>query len=45
MQLETSTGVALSLIFFGISAVSSLAGILTRVRHEKSVAELDEVKP
>ena len=37
IRLETNPGVALSLIFFGISAISSLAGILTRVRHEKSV--------
>ncbi|TLU85888.1 MAG: flippase-like domain-containing protein [Chlorobium sp.] len=39
IRLETNPGVALSLIFFGISAISSLAGILTRVRHEKSVPE------
>ena len=39
IQLETNPGVALSLIFFGISAISSLAGILTRIRHEKSVTE------
>ena len=43
MHLETSTGVALSLIFFGISAVSSLAGILTRINHEKSETTLNEV--
>lgn len=36
LELETSTGVALSLIFFAISAISSLAGILTRIRHESS---------
>ena len=40
IKLETNTGVALSLIFFGISAVSSLAGILTKINHEKSVPEL-----
>jgi uncharacterized membrane protein YbhN (UPF0104 family) len=39
INLETSTGVALSLIFFAISAVSSLAGILTKISHEKSVHE------
>ena len=37
IQLETLAGVALSLIFFGISALSSLAGVLTKIRHEKSV--------
>ncbi len=37
IQLETNAGVALSLIFFGISALSSLAGVLTKIRHEKSV--------
>jgi uncharacterized membrane protein YbhN (UPF0104 family) len=36
IRLETGTGVALSLIFFAISALSSLAGILSRIRHEKS---------
>ncbi len=41
IQLETSTGVALSLIFFFISAISSLAGILTRINHEKSVHAVD----
>ncbi len=40
IQLETNAGVALSLIFFGISAVSSLAGVLTKIRHEKSVPEI-----
>jgi uncharacterized membrane protein YbhN (UPF0104 family) len=39
VKLETNPGVALSLIFFGISAISSLAGVLTRIRHEKSVQE------
>jgi uncharacterized membrane protein YbhN (UPF0104 family) len=42
IQVETHTGVALSLIFFAISALSSLAGILTRIRHEKSVPEIPE---
>jgi len=36
VKLDTNPGVALSLIFFGISAISSLAGVLTRIRHEKS---------
>ncbi len=35
IHLETDTGVALSLIFFAISAFSSFAGILTRIHHEK----------
>ncbi|MFZ4524602.1 MAG: lysylphosphatidylglycerol synthase transmembrane domain-containing protein [Chlorobium sp.] len=39
IQLETNAGVALSIIFFGISALSSLAGVLTKIRHEKSVTE------
>jgi glycosyltransferase 2 family protein len=43
IKLGTNAGVALSLIFFVISALSSLAGILTRIRHEKSVQESDEV--
>jgi uncharacterized membrane protein YbhN (UPF0104 family) len=42
IHLETSTGVALSLIFFAISAISSLAGILTRINHEKSVKGIQE---
>lgn len=36
LGLEASPGVALSLIFFTIAAVSSLAGILSRIRHEKT---------
>jgi len=40
--LETSVGVALSLMFFAISAVSSLAGILTRISHEKKVPEQEQ---
>jgi len=39
IELETSTGVALSLIFFALSALSSLAGILTRISHEKKVPD------
>ena len=42
IQLGTNAGVALSLIFFAISALSSLAGILTRIHHEKSVPEIKE---
>jgi glycosyltransferase 2 family protein len=38
IHLETGTGIALSMIFFAISAVSSLPGILSRIRHEKSPA-------
>ncbi|MCX6179847.1 MAG: lysylphosphatidylglycerol synthase transmembrane domain-containing protein [Chlorobiales bacterium] len=37
IQLETSTGIALSLIFFALSALSSLIGILTRIDHEKKL--------
>lgn len=37
LSLDTSTGVALSLIFFVISAISALPGIVGRTRHEKSV--------
>ena len=39
IKLETNAGLALSLIFFGISALSSLAGVLTKIHHEKSVTE------
>ena len=42
VKLGTNAGVALSLIFFVISAISSLAGILTRINHEKSVPEIPE---
>ncbi|ABL64743.1 lysylphosphatidylglycerol synthase transmembrane domain-containing protein [Chlorobium phaeobacteroides] len=45
IHLETSTGVALSLIFFGISAISSLAGILGRTRHEKSLPSAEDSTP
>ncbi len=44
LQLETDPGIALSLIFFAISAISSLAGILSRVRHEKSAAVVPETE-
>jgi len=39
LSLDTGTGVALSLIFFGISAISALAGIMGRTRHEKSLLQ------
>jgi len=42
IQLGTNAGVALSLIFFVISAISSLGGILTRIHHEKSVPEIEK---
>ncbi len=45
IKLGTNAGVALSLIFFVISAISSLAGILTRIHHEKSVPEIQEKHP
>lgn len=35
LGLDTNTGVALSLIFFVVSAISSLAGVLAKVRHEE----------
>ncbi len=38
VHLDTNPGVALSIIFFAMSAVSSLAGVLTRIRHETSVS-------
>jgi len=38
VHLDTNPGVALSIIFFALSAVSSLAGVLTRIRHETSVS-------
>ncbi|NTU58082.1 MAG: flippase-like domain-containing protein [Chlorobiaceae bacterium] len=41
LGLDTNVGVALSLIFFAISAISSLAGILSRIRHEKSEERAD----
>ena len=43
VKLGTNAGVALSLIFFVISAISSLAGILTRIHHEKSINDSGEV--
>lgn len=39
IDLETSTGIALSLIFFAISALSAFAGILGKTRHERNTAE------
>ncbi len=36
LGLDTGTGVALSLIFFVISASSSLAGVLARMQHENA---------
>ncbi|NTU52627.1 MAG: flippase-like domain-containing protein [Chlorobiaceae bacterium] len=40
LGLDVNTGVALSLIFFAVSALSSLAGILSKIRHEKSEEEV-----
>jgi glycosyltransferase 2 family protein len=40
IHLETNAGVALSLIFFAVSALSSLAGILTKISHETSVPDM-----
>ena len=37
LGLDTNTGIALSLIFFAISALSSFIGILSKIRHEKSI--------
>jgi len=42
LGLDTNTGVALSLIFFAISAISSLAGILTKIRHESAAGSAEE---
>ncbi|KZK74219.1 MAG: hypothetical protein A3K90_02520 [Pelodictyon luteolum] len=39
INLDASLGIALSLVFFGISAISSLPGILLRIRHEASIPE------
>jgi hypothetical protein len=35
LGLDTNTGVALSLIFFVISAISSLAGVLAKMKHHE----------
>ena len=48
VKLGTNAGIALSLIFFVISAISSLAGILTKINHEKSIndsAKVDAALP
>jgi glycosyltransferase 2 family protein len=42
LGLDTNTGIALSLIFFVISAVSSLAGVLARIRHETGLPSAGE---
>ncbi|RXK87607.1 flippase-like domain-containing protein [Chlorobaculum sp. 24CR] len=34
LGLDVNTGIALSLIFFAISAISSLVGILAKIKHE-----------
>lgn len=34
LKLDVNTGIALSLVFFGISAISALPGILAKMRHE-----------
>ncbi|TCD47634.1 lysylphosphatidylglycerol synthase transmembrane domain-containing protein [Chlorobium sp. N1] len=39
IQLDASLGIALSLVFFAVSAVSSLPGILLRIRHEAPAAK------
>jgi glycosyltransferase 2 family protein len=45
VKLGTNAGVALSLIFFVISAISSLAGIFTRIIHEKNVPDIQKGQP
>jgi uncharacterized membrane protein YbhN (UPF0104 family) len=40
IHLDSGAGIALSLIFFCVSAISSLPGILGRIRHETSVSEI-----
>ena len=42
LGLDTNIGVALSLIFFAISALSSFAGILSKIRHENSIDVTDQ---
>ncbi|NTW51171.1 MAG: flippase-like domain-containing protein [Chlorobiaceae bacterium] len=42
LGLDANIGVALSLIFFAISALSSLAGILSRLRHENSTTNAEQ---
>lgn len=44
LALDVNTGIALSLVFFGISAISSLPGILAKMRHEPghSLASVEE---
>ncbi len=34
LSLDVNTGIALSLVFFGISAISALPGILAKMKHE-----------
>ncbi len=43
LGLDVNTGIALSLIFFAISAISSLVGILSKIRHEKSGEKAEAV--
>ncbi|HWR00697.1 MAG TPA: lysylphosphatidylglycerol synthase transmembrane domain-containing protein [Chlorobaculum sp.] len=43
LGLDVNIGVALSLIFFAIASVSSLAGILSKIRHEKTSNIADEL--
>jgi len=40
LGLDTNTGVALSLIFFVISAISSLVGVFAKVRHHEDRSPL-----
>ncbi|MBN1929544.1 MAG: flippase-like domain-containing protein [Chlorobiaceae bacterium] len=44
LGLDVNTGVALSLVFFVVSAISSLPGILAKMRHEPghSLASVEE---
>ncbi len=43
LGLDVNIGVALSLIFFAIASVSSLAGILSKIRHENTSNVTDEL--
>lgn len=39
IRLDTAPGIALALIVFGMTVISSIAGVLVRMQHEKTVPE------
>jgi len=45
LGLDVNTGIALSLIFFVISAISSLAGVFAKVRSESNMLPMDTEAP